>query len=349
MWGFLRHGVRQPGFFRDIPETRNAVFCPFVQENPVARHDVVDGQNQIRQPVAIEITEGRAARPILRVEGFPREGFVQLSGFGVAAFPGGEKHPVRVACEEVRASITVHITHRQAETEEVIRQSGFRIGIFKFHPAEIPEQGASRLLGEKVFQHQQLKESVAIEIEDADVACRQQLRGTGTRFFRYLDQSPFVVAEEFRSGELGRALGFLLGAGFALGVVCDVEIHIAIIVEIRENRATGPRVELHGLLVPDLELQPAEVPQQHVRHRTFRWFVFPIRTIRKAADVEIGQTIAIHIAEGTAMPHDSLERTNESCLFGNVFKTDLRTAMKVCEQQEKSAELQHLNRYPRKR
>ena len=239
-----------------------------------------------------------------------------------------------MADEEVGLAVAVQVGNRQAQPEDVVRDTGCGVDVLELEVALVAEEHRLRAAGEFVLDHEEIEEAVAVIVEDADVPRGEERLRAGAAGGGDIDERAAVVAKQDGAAGLGGLLGLVALPAPGLGIVRRVELEGAVVVEIGEDGAAGAGEEFDAGLGETLERAVAPVAQEAAGDRPGGRGVFGVRPVAEAAHEEIEAPVAVHVPPRAAVAHEAGEGLDEAGGFGHVGEDDLPPGSRQEDQEQ---------------
>ena len=267
-------------------------------------------RDEVEPAVAVEIAEGRPRDHVQFLAVMVEDGTQPLrllvSTAGLA-----QEQAVGAGHVEVGPAIAVEVRDGDAVAEQVRGQADLGGDVLELEVALVAkEAGAEDLPAaahDRVLQHEEIEQAVAVEVEDADVPAIVERVGAGARGLGNLDElAGAVVAEELAAlGAVG--LAPLLGRRLVPAIAAHVQVQVAVVVQVHEDGAAAVRRELQRRPRVVRELAAGGLAQQRVERRPLQAVDLGV-AVGERAQEDVGPAVAVEVAPGDRVREHAVQQ-----------------------------------------
>jgi hypothetical protein len=279
-------------------------------------------EDDVEQAVTVDVGEADTANHVVatRAAGpLPGEDLARAGGLEKLAFAVVEKKDVAAAArgeEDVWPAVIVDIGGRHAQAGDPLGQTGRSRDILELQLALVPEQPRAFRLGtvvagNRVLTDEKIEQAIAVVIEHGRTPAAKRRRAGAVAFRDAGVLAAAVVAEERAPGQRAThprgKLAILVGRHTA-----DVEIEIAVVIQVGEDHAGGAGGDAQRRLLIEMELALL-VAEEQVRLGAIGV---------KRADIEVEPAVTIGIAPGGAVAADAGDRRRQAGFVADVAEDE---------------------------
>src|SRR5690606_24473258 len=291
-------------------------------------------QDDVEPTVAVEVAQGRAAGELVARRESPRQGIARSGRLAESTVAGVQEDDVRCVAtreEEVGPTVAVEVAGSHAETAKLVGKPRVLRRILEAKIALVAKEPRAplRAIG-MILSDGEIEETVAVEIEHRDASTLEPLRREpGAR--RDLDEASFAIVskEPIRGIRSGRAA--------ILRHVRDVEVDVAVVVEIGEDRAARAAQQTKDLVARRLE-RPLAVEKKDRGLRVIAG-EGPHPEIEPTVAVDIAPSGGVTADPGEVLANPGLDAhiAKEKASIGLVRRGELRAG----DEKERQAKRSH--------
>ena len=279
----------------------------------LGRGTEVMAHHQVQPAVAIEVGEGAAGDPVLAPRGKPRPVDDSVVHLPIGTISVGQEEVVAVGVrerrspgdEDVRPAIPGDVAYGQPQAVHVAGDARQRGGVFELEPPFVPQEDGGTAAPEGVGDDKEVQQAIPVEVQHAHLPAVAGL-GLDAAPRRHVDEQPAVISEDVR----------WLGGRPRLGgnaVIGNVEVHVAVVIEIHEGGARGPALDLHRQLSGVLE-HPSVIQEELGGYLS--------GGLEEGAHEEVHEPVIVDVSPRRRVDVGVEERTLDAGLGGDVLEND---------------------------